>query len=109
MTARSSWKDFERRCAARLGARRRPVTGVDRHDGDCWNAMFEYQVKLRRGQPAYLRDWLDGIVATAKLRNRIGIVIWKMPGQGKPDDDAVVCLKLSDWIELHGRIESDTL
>ncbi len=100
MTARNTWKSFERRCAARLSMRRRPVTGIDRGDGDAFNTMFEAQCKLRQGQPGYLREWLRGIVATATERGRIGIVIWKEPG--KKDDDALVVLRLRDWADLHG-------
>lgn len=100
----SGWKAFERRCAKRLGLRRRPVTGIDRDDGDAFNDMFEAQCKVRKGQPAYLRDWLAGIVATAQPRNRIGIVIWKEAGRGKgrEDDEALVILRLKDWQDLHG-------
>lgn len=98
----SGWKQFERRCAKRLGMARRPVTGIDRGDGDVFNAMFEAQCKVRGGQPSYLREWLSGIVATAKARGRIGIVIWKESGPGHPDGEALVVLRLSDWVELHG-------
>lgn len=100
MTARSTWKGFERRCAARLGGKRIPVTGVDRHGADVEHAIFSYQCKLRRGMPSYLREWLTGIVGTAKVNNRIGVVIWKEPG--KRDDEAVVVLRLKDWQDLHG-------
>jgi hypothetical protein len=100
MTARSTWKGFERRCAARLGGRRIPVTGIDRHGEDVVHPVFGYQVKLRRGVPSYLREWLTGIVGTAKANNRIGVVIWKEPG--KRDDEAIVVLRLKDWQDLHG-------
>jgi hypothetical protein len=100
-----AWKGFERRCASRLGGKRRPVTGMDRGDGDAFTEMFEYQCKLRQGQPSYLREWLSGIVGTATARNRIGVVIWKEPGAGRPDDDALVVLRLKDWTDLHGKAE----
>jgi hypothetical protein len=100
----SSWKKFERRVAKRLGMTRRPVTGIDRNDGDCFNALFEVQCKKRAGQPAYLREWLAGIVETAKAKGRIGFVIWKEPGKGRPDDDALVVLTLRDWEQLHGSL-----
>lgn len=99
----SGWKGFERRCAKALGGRRRPVTGIDRGDGDVFTEMFEIQCKSRQGQPSYLREWLNGIVQTAKDRNRIGIVIWKEAGRGYPDGEALVVLRLSDWIDLHGK------
>ena len=103
----SAWKSFERRVAARLGLRRRPVTGIERGDGDCFNALFEVQCKKRQGQPTYLRDWLDGIVATASTRDRIGIVVWKESGKGRPDDEALVILRLADWEALHGSRYTD--
>jgi hypothetical protein len=99
------WKAFERRCAERLGGRRRPVTGLDRGDGDVFNNMFEAQCKLRTGQPDYLKRWLDSIVRTAKDRGRIGIVIWREPGRGKVDDDALVVMRFSDFVDLHGKPE----
>ena len=106
-SAMSSWKSFERRIAKRLGLTRRPVTGLDRGDGDCFNALFEVQAKKRKGQPSYLRAWLNGIVATAKTRGRIGIVIWRESGKGIPDDDALVILRLADWTDLHGSISTN--
>lgn len=101
----SGWKQFEWRCAKRLGLRRRPVTGIDRGDGDVFNELFEVQCKVRKGQPSYLREWLSGIVATAKARGRVGIVIWKESGTGRPDSEALVVLRLADWIDLHGNPE----
>lgn len=97
-----AWKAFELRCAKRLGGRRRPVTGIDRGDGDAYNAMFEAQCKLRKGVPSYLREWLDGIVASAAARDRVGVVVWKEPGTGRPDDDALVVMRWKDFVELHG-------
>lgn len=106
MTARATWKGFERRCAEKMGGQRRPVTGIDRGDGDAFTEMFEIQCKLRAGQPSYLKDWLSGIVATASSRSRIGVIVWKEPGKGKPDDEALVILRLRDWLDLHGKADS---
>lgn len=102
MTARSTWKGWERRVAHRLGGRRRPVTGLDRGDGDCFTPMFEVSCKLRKGQPAYLLEWLSEIRRNAVARGRIGLVVWKTPGRGRADDDALVVLRWSDFIALHG-------
>jgi hypothetical protein len=104
--ADKAWKGFERRVATRMGGRRRPVTGIDRGDGDAFTELFEVQCKLRRGQPSYLRDWLSGIVSSATPRGRIGVVVWKEPGRGREDDDALVVLRLRDWIDLHGKPEN---
>jgi hypothetical protein len=99
-----TWKAFERRCARRMGVERIPVTGIDRDGADFENAMFCVQAKLRRGMPGYLRDWLDGICGVAKRSDRIGLVVWREPGRGKTDDDAVVLIKWRDWVALHGEV-----
>jgi hypothetical protein len=102
------WKQFERRCARRMGVERIPVTGIDRNGADFSNAMFDVQCKLREGQPAYLREWLSGIVATAKGHDRVGIVVWKETGAGRPDDEAIVLMRWKDFTDLHGDVvESD--
>ena len=80
------------------------MTGVDRDGADFENALFSAQCKLRKGMPGYLRVWLDGICRVAKDKDRIGIVIWKEPGKGKCDDDAVVLVKWKDWVALHGDV-----
>jgi len=98
----SRWKAFERRIAARIGGRRRPVTGIDRSDGDAYTNMFEVQCKIRNGQPSYLREWLRGIVATASARGKVGVVVWKQPGRGRNDDDALVIMRWKDFVDLHG-------
>ena len=96
-----SWKAFERRIAARLGGKRIPVTG-ERDGSDVDAGPFQYQCKLRRGVPSYLRDWLRGIVSAGERVNAVGVVIWKAP-HGR-DDDAVVVLRLKDWQALHGDV-----
>ena len=100
------WKGFERRTAEAVNGKRRPVTGLDRNDGDVYTPMFEIQCKCRRGQPSYLDEWLSGICATAKARGKIGVVIWKTPGQGKPDGDALVIMRFRDFVDLHGTPEA---
>ena len=94
-----SWKAFERRIAARLGGKRIPVTG-ERDGSDVDAGPFQYQCKLRRGVPSYLRDWLRGIVSAGERKGSVGVVIWKQPNAR--DDDAVVVLRLADWQDLHG-------
>jgi hypothetical protein len=106
MSIRHRWKSFERRTAERLHGTRRPVTGIDRADGDVFTAMFEVQCKLRP-QPGFLNAWLSGICATASARNRIGIVVWKSPGSGKPDGDALVIMRWRDFVDLHGEVADE--
>jgi hypothetical protein len=98
----AAWKAYERRVAHALGGRRRPVTGIDRGDGDVFTPMFEVQVKLRNGQPVYLKQWLADICRTAAARDKVGVVVWKTPGSGRPDDEALVVMRWRDFVDLHG-------
>ena len=97
--ADKSWKAFERRIAKRMGGRRIPCTG-EKAGVDVDAGPFQYQCKLRKGVPAYLRDWLSGIVEAGARRGSVGVVVWKAPNAR--DDDAVVLLRLRDWEDLHG-------
>ena len=97
--ADTSWKDFERRIAERVCGKRIPVTG-ERDGADVDAGPFQYQCKLRRGLPSYLREWLRGIVAAGGRKNATGVVVWKAPRE--KDDDAIVVLRLKDWQQLHG-------
>ena len=97
-----SWKAFERRIAKRMGGKRIPVTG-ERDGSDVDAGPFQYQCKLRRGVPSYLREWLRGIVAAGERSGgATGVVVWKAPNAR--DDDAVVVLRLKDWQDLHGDV-----
>lgn len=102
MTARGSWKAFERRTARDHGVERTPVSGRQQDDGaaDWVNGLFAAQVKLGRRQPAYLREWLAGIVAHGERLGRVPIVVWKPVGAH--DDNALVVLRYRDWREPHG-------
>jgi len=100
MTARGTWKAFERRVAADLGGRRIPVTGIDRHGADVIvPPLFDVQVKLRASLPAWLFRWMRGICTTAQCSDRIGVLVLKTPHMR--DADALVVLRFSDWVELH--------
>ena len=95
-----SWKRFERTVAERVGGRRVPCTGVDRAAADVIAPAFSYQCKLRKNVPDYLTRWLAGITATAAQSGTTGVVVWRAPGT--LNDDALVILKLSDWVDWHG-------
>lgn len=101
MTARATWKAYERRVAEDLGGKRIPVTGIDRDGADVVTPMFNVQVKLRKALPAWLWGWLGGICATAQADGRVGILVLRKPRQD--DDEALVVLRYSDWVDLHGR------
>ena len=93
-----AWKAFERRLARQLGTQRIPVTG-ERAGADFTDGMFAYQAKLGRRCPAYLREWLAGIVAAGDRRRLVGVVVWKP--KGTRDREALVVLRFSDWRDLH--------
>ena len=95
-----AWKRFERTVAERVGGRRIPCTGLDRDGADVIAKPFHYQCKLRRGVPAYLTKWLAGITATATQSGSTGVVVWRAPGT--PNSDALVILRLADWVAWHG-------
>lgn len=95
------WKKFERRTARDHGVERTPVSGRQQDKGglDWETAMFCAQTKLGYSEPAYLREWVDGIVRHAIARGKVGIVIWKPPRVR--DENALVILRYRDWLDLH--------
>ena len=93
------WKQFERRCAKAVGTTRIPVTG-ERDGADAMDGMFAYQFKLGRRFPAYLDEWLRGIVASGGRHGRVGVVVWKP--KGVRDENAVVVMRFKDFRDLHG-------
>lgn len=99
MTARQTWKNWERRIAEDVGGRRIPVTGIDRADRDVEGGMFWYQAKLRRSLPAWIFDWLGGICGACP-DGKVGVLVLRTPRM--KDDDALVVLKWKDWRDLHG-------
>ena len=99
MTARNTWKAFERVIAADLNGRRIPVTGIDRHGADVETPMFHAQAKLRKSLPAWLFDWLGGICGTTP-DGKIGILILRTPRMRNAD--ALVVMRYADFVSLHG-------
>jgi hypothetical protein len=100
------WKEFERKVAAALGGRRRPVTGIDRDDGDCFTDELEIQAKHRLSQPPpqCLLAWLEGIRRTAEKRGKVGVVVWKRPGVADVERSLVV-MEVGDFRKLLPRTE----
>lgn len=99
--ADTRWKAFERRLAADLGLRRIPVTG-ERDGADFENALFVYQAKKRKLFPGYVAEWLDRVCgkAASRVPGKIGVVVMQRPRQ--PDTEALVIVRWSDWLALHG-------
>jgi hypothetical protein len=85
--ADKGWKAFERRMARDVGTER-----------------FCFQFKLRRVLPAYLWEWLGGIVASAARSGKVGVLVVKKPRQ--QDADALVVLRWQDWVDLHGKSDA---
>ena len=98
MKARS-WKAAESRFARDVGSERKPCDG-SREGADFEDALFCYQLKVRRMLPRWLWTWLLGIQETASRSGRIGCLVLKRPRQ--EDREALVILPWRDWVELHG-------
>jgi hypothetical protein len=69
--------------------------------------MFHCQLKLRNSLPDWLFDWLGGIVADAKPAGKVGILLLRLPRQ--KDADALVVMRYSDFLELHGKPETEAV
>jgi len=98
-----AWKRSERDHARDVGTERIPVTG-ERAGADFATPLFAYQLKVRRRMPQWLFDWLDGIRGAA-TRDQVGVLVINRPR--RPRRDAVVVVRWSDWVALHGAIEDD--
>ncbi len=85
-----------------MGGERLPVSGRGKHEPDAETPLLCIQSKHGRNRPGYLREWLDGICGVAKQRNKIGLVVWSV--MRERNGEAIVMLKLSDFIALHGDV-----
>jgi hypothetical protein len=93
------WKRTERRIAALLGGTRVPISGRQRGDQpDIAHADFSIEVKHRATIPAWLTDAMHQSEAAAGA-DQLPIVI--IHEHGKPYADALVVLKLSQFVERH--------
>ena len=102
--ADKSWKAFERRMSRDMGTERIPVTG-ERCGADAATGLFLFQFKCRAMLPGWLWEWLTGIVVTAERKQKIGVLVLKVPRMR--DADALVVLKWRDWVALHGEETSE--
>lgn len=101
MTARNTWKGYERQVARDLSGQRVPVTGLDRHGADVRTPLFSVQVKLRNTLPDWLWGWLDGIRGSARGEGRVGILVLRKPRQRA--SEGIVVMSYADFLDLHGQ------
>jgi hypothetical protein len=86
--------------ARMFGTERIPAAGVmgkqQKDAADFETPLFAAQVKKGYKQPSYLREWMDGIVASAG--DKLPVVIWS-ENRGH-DKDALVFLRAQDFANL---------
>jgi len=100
MTAKNTWKAWERTVAKRLGGKRIPVSGQDPGGPDVISDMLAVQVKLGQRLPAYLREWLGGLERwlAYQMLDLAPLVVWR-PLRGETDD-AFVVMRLEEFERL---------
>lgn len=99
-----AWKADEREAAKNMGVERIPVSGRqrDKHGADFEDGLVMVQNKrgYKHASVNLVREWLDGIRATAACHEKIGVVRWRKANQRHKD--ALVVMTWGDFIELHG-------
>jgi hypothetical protein len=98
-----SWKRSERKVAQALQGRRIPVTGLDRGEADVKTPLFDVQVKRRRKFPDWLWGWTHEICATARRRQKIGLLVLGRPGQRH--SESLVVMRMTDFVDLLGPLK----
>ena len=94
------WKYVEREIAARLGGRRVPVTGRQRGDApDIEHAHLAIEVKSRKNMPVFLMDAMAQAKASIRGNQTPVVVIHQ---HGNRYDDAMVVMRLKDFVDWHG-------
>jgi hypothetical protein len=89
MTARNTWKSFERRVANALGGTRNPLSGTNsKHTaGDVIHNKYYVEVKLRSELCAFLKkeflETLEETEANAKQENKEWLLVFKKKGSAK--------------------------
>ena len=99
MSPDRGWKKAERQIAKDLGGKRLACTG-ERHGADVSHPLFKVQLKVRRALPAWIFDWLGGIVANARPSGSIGVLVLNKPRC--PRRQALVILRWDDWVSIVG-------
>ncbi len=99
MMTNPAWKRTERRIATLLGGQRVPVSGRQRGDQpDIAHPELSIEVKHRQSVPAWLTDAMHQAEVSAQPGQTPVVVIHE---HGKPYADALVFLKLSQFVERH--------
>jgi len=95
------WKAVERRIADLLGGERVPITGRQRGDvPDVEHPWLSIEIKLRGKEkfpPAWISDALDQAIQSSDGK-KCSIVVFH--GYGDSYNDAVVMMKLGDFLKL---------
>lgn len=100
MTARATWKAWERTVAKRLRGTRIPVTGQDAGGPDVVSDLLAVQVKLGQRLPNYLAQWLGNLEQWLAGRQpaRTPLVVWRPVNV--LTQDALVVMRLGDFERL---------
>ena len=97
MSPEKLWKRAERRICELLGGTRRGPTGRD--DSDCYHEWLAVEVKAMEFVPRYIHKWMEQSEANAE-EGKLPLVVWHK--KGARYDDALVFVRLSDFIEWFG-------
>ena len=98
------WKETERRIASLLGGQRVPITGRQRGDvPDIAHDFLAIEVKERRHLPGWLLDGMAQAVAAAR-GGQMPIVVLHQAGDRY--EDALVVVRLKDWREWYGAVQT---
>lgn len=99
----SSWKAFERRICRMFGGERRGADYVRGVEGknDCITPGWSIEAKVWK-RPTFSAIESDCRKAEARREhpNDIPISVMKKKGQGIPDKDAIVSMRLETFLEL---------
>lgn len=100
MTARVTWKAFERRVARLLGGTRVPVSGRTRGDApDIEHPLYALEVKLRKNRPRFLEEAMSQAKACARP-GQIPVVV--VGAKNRDIKRSFVVVELEDFADWWG-------
>lgn len=99
-----TWKQAERAVARRIGGVRISNHALGLRTPDCESDWLSVEVKHRKTLPAWLQDTLDQARRNA-APGKLAIAV--LHQAGRRYDDALVVLRLSDFVDWFG--EPDTV